>query len=415
MTRPTRPFVLSLGLLTAGLSLAGSASADDYIIGADVSSLAEQEDRGIVFVDTDGVQKDLLTLLKSHGFNFIRLRTFVDPLNDYGYASDDACPGKAKAYNDRDHIVALAQRVKAAGMGLLLDFHYSDTWADPGKQVIPEAWRGAESISELAAFVSDYTVDVMQALKQAGVLPEVVQVGNEITPGMLIHVPTEETDCFGNNSVPHAGPNGSAGDWNGLATLLDAGIEAVKSVHSNARIMLHIENTADFDEVVSWVNKAHGNGLEFDILGLSAYEHWQGPSSQWRQTFTDLATTFPDLELSVVEYGDARQLVNDIMLGLPGGRGMGTFIWEPTLTGPWGEAIFERQGNVLTARADAFAVYDRIARQIENCHQAAQRVKEKLRATQWRGFKAGVPMQPACLSAAVARKCRREDSLPCNS
>ena len=133
------------GLLAAAFLQTGTASADTFILGADISSVAEQEDRGVVFVDTDGEQKDLFTLLKNHGFNYIRLRTFVEPLNDYGYASDDACPGKAEAYNDRDHIVQLARRVRDAGMGLLLDFHYSDTWADPGKQVIPEAWRGAGS------------------------------------------------------------------------------------------------------------------------------------------------------------------------------------------------------------------------------------------------------------------------------
>ena len=144
----------------------GFVPPGEYILGADVSSMAEQEDRGIVFVDTDGVEKDLLSLLKNHGFNFIRLRTFVEPLNDYGYASDDSCPGKAEAYNDRDHIVALARRVKDAGMGLLLDFHYSDTWADPGKQVIPEAWRGAETVDDLARYVSDYTTDVMQAISR---------------------------------------------------------------------------------------------------------------------------------------------------------------------------------------------------------------------------------------------------------
>ena len=87
----------------------------------------------------------MLDLLKAHGFNYVRLRTFVNPLAPYGYGSGDGCNAKTQAYADRDHTVAFAREIKAAGMGLLIDFHYSDTWADPGKQVIPEAWRGAQS------------------------------------------------------------------------------------------------------------------------------------------------------------------------------------------------------------------------------------------------------------------------------
>ena len=340
----------------------GTTPAGEYILGADVSSHAEQVDQGIVYVDTDGERKDLLALLKNHGFNYIRLRTFVEPLNDYGYASDDSCPGKAEAYNDRDHVVELAIKVKAAGMGLFLDFHYSDTWADPNKQVIPQAWRGAATLDELAALVGDYTTDVLQALVAAGAAPDMVQVGNEITPGMLIHVPTAETDCYGNGSVPHTGPNGSAADWNNLATLLSAGIEATRAVLPDARIMLHTENTADYDAVVAWFGKALELGLEFDIIGLSAYSHWHGPADQWRPNITNLAAAFPGLEFSIVEYSDQKQLPNDIMRELPDGRGIGTFIWEPTLSGPWGEPLFDREAKVLTAKPEAFSVYDGITR-----------------------------------------------------
>jgi arabinogalactan endo-1,4-beta-galactosidase len=391
------------------------APAGDYILGADVSSLAEQVDQGIVFVDTDGEQKDLLSLLKNHGFNYIRLRTFVEPLNDYSYASDDSCPGKAEAYNDRDHIVEMARQIKAAGMGLLLDFHYSDTWADPSKQVIPEAWRGAETVDELATYLRDYTTDVMRALASAGVVSDMVQVGNEITPGLLIHVPTAETDCYGNGSVPHTGPNGSAADWESLATLVRTGIEAVTAVQPNARIMLHIENTSDYDGIVAWVENALDHGLEFDILGLSAYERWQGPAGQWRQTFTDLAATFPDLDFSIVEYGDAKQLVNDIMRGLPANQGIGAFIWEPALSGPWGKSMFEREGKVMTAKSEAFAVYDRIARSEETCSATMHRSKKK---TKSRLASSGVledAFHAVCLADAIAKKCPRQSSLVCHS
>jgi arabinogalactan endo-1,4-beta-galactosidase len=123
--------------------------------------------------------------------------------------------------------------VKAAGMGLLLDFHYSDTWADPGKQVIPEAWRGSASVTRSRRRCRPYTVDVLQKCWPRASRPDMVQVGNEITPGMLIHVPTANSNCFGNNSAVNQGANGSANYWDNLATLLRAGIAAC--VRSTAR------------------------------------------------------------------------------------------------------------------------------------------------------------------------------------
>src|SRR5690606_32017909 len=116
-----------------------NGNTPSFILGADISSIPEAIDNGATYVDTDGATKSILELLKNHGFNFIRLRTFVDPGAQYGYAygTGGSCQ-KAETYNDKDHLVAFAQQVKAAGMGLLVDFHYSDTWADPGKQIIPE-------------------------------------------------------------------------------------------------------------------------------------------------------------------------------------------------------------------------------------------------------------------------------------
>src|SRR5690349_25106635 len=115
-------------------------------------------------------------------------------------------------------------------MGFLLDLHYSDTWADPGKQVIPEAWRGLDSIEALAEQVRAYTAEVLGALVAAGARPDMVQIGNEITPGLLIHVPTDATDCYGSNSAPRPGVNGSQANWDNLAALLRAGVAGVKSV-----------------------------------------------------------------------------------------------------------------------------------------------------------------------------------------
>jgi arabinogalactan endo-1,4-beta-galactosidase len=334
--------------------------AGSFILGADISSVQEAVDQGTLYVDTDAQQKGLLELLENHGFNYARLRTFVDPGAEYGYASGSGCPAKAEAYADRDHTVAFAREVKAAGMGLLLDFHYSDTWADPGKQVIPEAWRGLGSVAALAEQVRAYTVDVVSALVAAGARPDMVQVGNEITPGMLMHVPSANTDCYGNNSVLNPGVNGSQANWDNLALLLQAGIDGVRQVDPGIQVMLHVENTESLAGVSDWVQNAQRRGVQFDVLGLSAYEAFQGPATEWRATLQALAQAFPELSFSIAEYNPQRRLLNDIMRELPDGRGLGTFFWEPTQSGSWGEAMFERTGNTLRARPEDFAEYDQL-------------------------------------------------------
>jgi arabinogalactan endo-1,4-beta-galactosidase len=304
----------------------------------------------------------MLALLKNHGFNYIRLRTFVEPNADFGYASaiGEGCESKAEAYNDKAHIIEMAQQVKAAGMKLLLDFHYSDTWADPSKQVIPEQWRSINTIDDLAQAVKNYTTEVLTEMKSADVLPDMVQIGNEITPGLLIHIPTTDSDCFGNNSTVNQGVNGSVDNWNNLATLLKAGINGVKQVDDNIDIMLHVENTQDKEGVAQWVNKAIEYSVDFDVLGLSAYERWQGPSTEWEESINSLANSFPELEFSIAEYNPQGRLLNDIMFNLPEQRGLGTFFWEPLLSGGWGQSMFVKTGNVYTAKADSFLIFDNI-------------------------------------------------------
>jgi len=146
-----------------------------FIIGADISWVQQQEDEGRRFSD-HGVQKDIFVLLKEHGFNWIRLRVFYDPKTQRGYSS--------RGYCDLPHTLQMAKRIKAAGMGFLLDFHYSDTWADPGKQFKPAAWADLHG-SELEKAVYDHTRQVVSELKKQGTLPDMVQVGNEISNGML--------------------------------------------------------------------------------------------------------------------------------------------------------------------------------------------------------------------------------------
>lgn len=325
------------------------------MLGADISSVQEAN---ATFIDTDGETKSIFELLKNHGFNYIRIKTFVDPSAAYGYAStENGCAGLSEPYGDKDHVVEFGQEIKAADMGFLLDFHYSDVWADPGNQIIPEAWRGASSIGELADYVQEYTADVIATAVGAGARPDMVQIGNEITPGMLMHVPGTDTDCWGNN--PAAAPvGGGTSNWDNLATLLQAGIAGVREVDPSIRIMLHVENTDDLDGVEWWVKNALDRGVEFDVLGLSCYTEFQGPPSVWEETFTSLAGQFPDLEFVIAEYNPSRTEANVIMKGLPDGRGLGTFFWEPTRSGEWGPSMFTWNGQTATANPADFEEYD---------------------------------------------------------
>ncbi|MBN1652314.1 MAG: glycosyl hydrolase 53 family protein [Deltaproteobacteria bacterium] len=345
------------GGITADSGDASSGSAADFpfILGADISSAQESN---LSFQDTDGQTKTIFDLLKNHGFNYIRLRTFVDPMAPYGYASSaNGCSGRYEAFGDKNHVVAYGQRVKAAGMGFLLDFHYSDVWADPDKQIVPDAWRSASSITDLATILKAYTKDVLTTALDAGARPDMVQVGNEITPGMLMHVPGPNTDCWGNN--PENAPiGGSTSSWDNLATLLIAGIEGVREVDPTIRTVLHIENTEDLSGVKWWIDRARSRGVEFDVLGLSCYTVWQETPSVWENTFTDLAAIYPDLAFIIAEYNPERTRANLIMKNLPDGRGLGTFFWEPTLGGKWGSALFSRQGNTFVANSADFSEFD---------------------------------------------------------
>lgn len=344
------------GSASGGIGSGGAETAEPaFMLGADISSVQESN---TTFVDTDGQQKSIFALLKNHGFNYIRLRTFVDPAAPYGYSSTaNGCEGKNEDYGDKAHVIAYGKQAKDAGMGFLLDFHYSDVWADPGNQIIPDPWRSATDTNALAALMKAYTKDVIQGAIAAGARPDMVQVGNEITGGMMAHIPGPDTDCWGNNPASKS-IGGSTSNWDQLATLLKAGIAGVREVDPTIKVMLHIENTDDLDGVKWWVKSATDRAVEFDVLGLSCYTKYQGEPSVWQNTFSQMASTYPDLEFAIAEYNPERTQANTIIKGLADGRGLGTFFWEPTLSGDWGESMFTWQGTTATADADAFAEYD---------------------------------------------------------
>jgi arabinogalactan endo-1,4-beta-galactosidase len=349
--------IASTSATAPGSSGPTPTAAPQFLLGADISSVQESQVR---FTDTDGQNKSIFTLLASHGFNAIRLKTFVEPSAAYGYSSqENGCSGLSEAYGDKSHVIDFGKQAKAAGMQFLLDFHYSDTWADPGNQIIPEQWRSASTIVELAGYVKAYTADVIQEAVSAGARPDMVQIGNEITPGMLMHVPGEATDCWGNN--PSSAPiGGSTSNWDNLATLLKAGIEGVREVDSGIQIMLHVENTDDLEGVRWWVDNARSRGVEFDVLGLSCYSAFQGEPSVWQETFETMAGEHPDLKFVIAEYNPNRTEANQIVKNLPNGQGLGTFFWEPTRSGEWGEALFTWEGGTAIAKAAEFAEFDQL-------------------------------------------------------
>ncbi len=286
-------------------------SSAGFIIGADISWVQQQENRGRRFSD-DGVEKDILNILKEHGFNYIRLRIFHSPKAPKGYSKEGYC--------DLEHTLQMSRRIKAAGMGFLLDFHYSDTWADPGKQYKPQAWQGL-SFDKLVKAVHDYTKNVMIALKDQGTPPQIVQIGNEINHGFIW-------------------PDGSTKNWDNFAALLKAGIQAVKEANPSAKIMLHIACGGQNAQSRNFLDNVLKRGVEFDVIGESYYPRWHGTLEDLRNNLNDLARRYKK-PIVVVEYSapNVRQ-INDIVRGLPNGKGIGTFIWEPT-----SGALFDRKGN----------------------------------------------------------------------
>ncbi len=295
------------------LTLGKGKPVPPYIVGADISFVQSQEDTGVQFTD-GGVEKDIFAILKSHGFNYIRLRAFVDPTK----AGANHRAYSPQGYCDLPHTITMARRAKDAGMEVLIDFHYSDYWADPSKQFTPSAWANL-SFADLVKTTHDWTRDSVQKLKDAGAEPDMVQVGNEITPGMM------------NDHQPEGG--GGYRHWDQLAELLKAGLAGVTEVDPRIITMLHVDLGGNNAKTRWWVDSALSRGVQFDVLGESCYTDFQGQPEKWKANFDDLAARYPNLHFVCAEIADQVRPANDIMRALPDHRGLGTFIWEPTQNG----------------------------------------------------------------------------------
>ncbi|MFI9843796.1 arabinogalactan endo-beta-1,4-galactanase [Nonomuraea sp. NPDC051941] len=320
----------TLLLVLASLTVAHPAQAGVLRIrGADVSSLAKSEAYGGVYRDARGREGDALRILSDAGLNYIRLKVWVNP---------------ADGYNTKARILPVAKRAKAQGMKLLVDFHYSDTWADPGKQFKPAAWESL-TLDRLAQAVYDHTYDVLAALRRQGTTADMVQVGNEINGGLLW-------------------PDGSNADWPSTARLLNAGYDAVKRVSRATKVVLHLANGGDNGLYRWWFDNAAAHGIRYDVIGLSYYPYWHGTLETFQANINDVATRYgrpvvvvetaypfttedddgwPNIIVSAEPYpgypatpqGQAAMLakVADIVRQVPDGLGLGLFTWEATWTG----------------------------------------------------------------------------------
>lgn len=300
----------------------------DKMLGADISFLPQLEDRGIKF-SVNGQQKDAIQILKEHGFNYVRLRIFNDPARDSGGYSPK------RGFCNLEYTKKMAKRVKEAGMKLLLDFHYSDTWADPGKQFKPAAWKNL-SFPDLKDSLYQYTANVIRELKQQGTPPDMVQIGNEINHGMVW-------------------PEGNIANVDEMTQLIAAGIAAVKAVEPTTIIMLHVALGGQNAETVFFIDQMVARKVHFDVIGLSYYPKWHGTLDDLRDNMNDMVRRY-NKDMIVVEYSAKKQEVNKIAFELPNGKGKGSCIWEPLNT--W-EAIFNREGQ-----SNAYLnIYDEIAKQ----------------------------------------------------
>lgn len=311
--------------------------------GADIGWLQQMEATGYKFYNDSGKEEDCFKILKDHGINTIRLRTWVNPSQD-----------KINGHNSKEETVAMAVRAQNWGMRVMINFHYSDTWADPGKQHKPKAWEGHD-FPQLLKDVYEYTHDVMSALKQAGVMPAWVQVGNEIPGGMLL-------------------PEGSTKNWPQLAQLINKGYDAVKAVSPASKVILHVDQGNNNQRFRWWFDSAATYGARYDIIGLSYYPWWLTGRPDYTLSIDDLGNNMNDMvarygkQVMVVEVGgedNKPQNTYDMLVAViqkvkavPDGNGLGVIYWEPQGARSWSKYPLSAWGNDgrPTKALDAFLV-----------------------------------------------------------
>jgi arabinogalactan endo-1,4-beta-galactosidase len=289
-----------------------------FFKGADISWLAQMEATGYVFYDEIGNPADCLDLLMARGINAVRLRVFVHPSSD-----------KISGHCSPTETAEMAARAKEKGLDVMIDFHYSDTWADPAHQTKPATWANV-SFAALQDSLYTHTQYTLNLLKQAGVTPKWVQIGNEIPSGMLW-------------------PSGHIDNPQQLAQLLSKGHQAVKDIDTTIQTIVHIDQGNDNARFRWFFDLMQQNGAQFDIIGASYYPHWLG--TDYTVTISDLGNNLQDMvtrynkPVMIVEVGgDYWQVDNtkDMLiatigaaLDVPNNQCLGVFYWEPQGAKPW--------------------------------------------------------------------------------
>lgn len=269
-------------------ALNSNAEGVGKYLGGDISDLPLYEQYNYPYLDEGGHKIDnlLLWLRDECGWNTFRIRLFVNPTkkNQKNEADPSVC-------QDLDYVKQIGKRIKDAGCKFMLDFHYSDTWADPSYQIIPSAWTADTSNDALANKVSTYTADCLKELKAYGAEPDFVQIGNEISYGMLIRNNNDKV-------YPAQGKAQCATQWARLSLLLNAAAKAVRS-NSSAKIIVHTERTVSADQTKNFYN--YISDVDYDIIGLSYYPFWHGYLTQLSSTLNTLQTAFPNKPVQIVE------------------------------------------------------------------------------------------------------------------
>jgi arabinogalactan endo-1,4-beta-galactosidase len=267
-------------------AVAPNLFAQKYV-GGDISLLPKYEAAGATYYDHNGTAVSApLTFFKEQGMNAMRVRLFVDPSNE---TSD------ANVCQDLAWVKTLGKRIKDAGFKFMLDFHYSDTWADPAKQWTPKDWASLSN-ADLYTKIYDYTKDVLTQLKAAGAEPDFIQTGNEISYGMLWGTSTTASTslkkCY----------TSSTANWDYFTTLLTNACKACREVCPAAKIIIHTERVAKPDVLVAFYNKMATYGIDYDIIGLSYYPYFHGNLATLETAITDLEKDFSK-DIMIVEAG----------------------------------------------------------------------------------------------------------------
>lgn len=275
-------------LLTLCIVLTCTVSAQKYL-GGDVSLLLTYEENGANYMDIDGKKiTDLLAFLKEQGLNTMRVRLFVDP-------SKASAEAKGLGVRqDLEYVKKLGKKIKDAGLGFMLDFHYSDTWADPEHQTMPQEFIMVNTPA--FEYIYTYTKNSLEAMVTAGATPDFIQIGNEISFGMLwdgckVKHNSDWTAYLDDN-------------WDSFSKALKNASKACREVCPEAKIIIHTEQCANNPTLdVAFFNRIKANEVDYDIIGTSYYPYYKGPISNLDKGLTQLEINFPDKQIMIVETG----------------------------------------------------------------------------------------------------------------